>query len=60
VVQGEGNGADGQAEGVVKGDELHGMIFFHGGADSEFVAKRAKSKPSKRKKSCRRDESDSM
>jgi hypothetical protein len=27
---------------VVKGDELHGMIFFHsGGDDSEFVAKRA-------------------
>jgi hypothetical protein len=26
---------------VVKGDELHGMIFFHGGDDSKFVAKRA-------------------
>ena len=25
----------------MKGDELHGMIFFHGGDDSEFVAKRA-------------------
>ena len=22
----------------MKGDELHGMIFFHGGDDSEFVA----------------------
>jgi hypothetical protein len=28
----------------VKGDELHGMIFFHGGDDSEFVAKRATAK----------------
>ena len=26
---------------LVKGDELHGMIFFHGGDDSEFVAKKA-------------------
>jgi hypothetical protein len=25
---------------VIKGDELHGMIFFHGGDDSEFVAKK--------------------
>ncbi len=23
---------------VVNGDELHGMIFFYGGDDSEFVA----------------------
>jgi putative hemin transport protein len=27
---------------VVKGDKLHGMIFFHAGDDSEFVAKKAK------------------
>jgi hypothetical protein len=26
---------------VVKGDELHGMIFFHEGDESEFVARRA-------------------
>jgi len=25
----------------VKGDELHGMIFFHGGDDSKFVAAKA-------------------
>jgi hypothetical protein len=28
----------------VQGDELHRMIFFHGGDDSDFVAKRAKQK----------------
>ena len=33
--------AQGRGWAVVKGDELHGMIFFHGGDDSEFVAKRA-------------------
>jgi hypothetical protein len=27
---------------VAKGDELHGMIFFHGGDDSKFVAKKIK------------------
>ena len=26
---------------VVRGDELHGKIFFHGGGDSEFVAKKS-------------------
>ena len=26
---------------VVKGDELRGMIFFHSGDESDFVAKRA-------------------
>jgi hypothetical protein len=29
--------AQGRGWAVVKGDELHGMIFFHGGDDSEFV-----------------------
>jgi hypothetical protein len=33
--------AQGRGWAVVKGDELHGMIFFHGGDDSEFVARRA-------------------
>jgi hypothetical protein len=33
--------AQGRGWAVVKGDELHGMIFFHGGDDSEFVAKKA-------------------
>jgi hypothetical protein len=36
--------AQGRGWAVVQGDELHGMIFFHGGDDSEFVAKRAKQK----------------
>ena len=48
---------DGPAQGrgwaVVKGDELHGMIFFHGGDDSEFVAKRAGQPPAKSKKAKR-------
>jgi hypothetical protein len=35
--------AQGRGWAVVKGDELHGMIFFHSaGDDSEFVATRAK------------------
>ena len=30
---------------VVNGDELHGMIFFHGGDDSEFVGKKKAKRP---------------
>jgi hypothetical protein len=41
--------AQGRGWAVVKGDELHGMIFFHQGDDSEFVAKRAKEKPSRKR-----------
>lgn len=33
--------AQGRGWAVVKGNELHGMIFFHEGDDSEFVAKKA-------------------
>jgi hypothetical protein len=33
--------AQGRGWAVLKGGELHGMIFFHGGDDSEFVASRA-------------------
>jgi hypothetical protein len=33
--------AQGRGWAVRKGDELHGMIFFHSGDDSEFVAKNA-------------------
>jgi hypothetical protein len=33
--------AQGRGCAVVQGDELHGMIYFHGGDDSEFVAKKA-------------------
>ena len=38
---------------MVKGDELHGMIFFHGGDDSEFVAKRSGQPSVKAKKTKR-------
>ena len=46
----EMDSAEGRGWAVVKGDELHGMIFFHGGDDSEFVAKRAKAPKGPRKK----------
>jgi hypothetical protein len=42
--------AQGRGWAVVKGDELHGMIFFHGGDDSEFVAKRATQKKAPKRK----------
>jgi hypothetical protein len=45
--------AQGRGWAVVEGDELHGMIFFHGGDDSEFVAKRAGQPSSKSKKAKR-------
>lgn len=32
--------AQGRGWAVVKGHELHGMIFFHGGDDSGFVARK--------------------
>jgi hypothetical protein len=32
--------AQGRGWAVLKGEEMHGMIFFHGGGDSEFVAQR--------------------
>ncbi len=40
--------AQGRGWAVVKGDELHGMIFFHGGDDSEFVAQKKGGKKTKR------------
>ena len=42
--------AQGRGWSVLKGDELHGMIFFHGGDDSEFVAKKSKEKKRKNTK----------
>jgi hypothetical protein len=36
----EMDAAQGRGWAVMKGDELHGMIFFHGSDDSEFVAKK--------------------
>jgi len=35
---------------VLKGDELHAMIFFHGGDDSEFVAKKMAQRPTPKKR----------
>ncbi len=42
--------AQGRGWAVLRGDELHGMIFFHGGDDSEFVAKRADAPKTPRRK----------
>jgi hypothetical protein len=36
--------AQGRGWALLKGDELHGMIFLHLGDDSEFVATRIKAK----------------
>jgi len=44
----EMDSAQGRGWAVVKGDELHGMIFFHGGDDSEFMAKKKSGKKAKR------------
>ena len=41
--------AQGRGWAVLKGDELHGMIYFHDGDDSEFVARRAAEKGRARK-----------
>jgi hypothetical protein len=42
--------AQGRGWAIVKDDELHGMIFFHNGDDSEFVAKKKSLPASKSKK----------
>jgi hypothetical protein len=34
---------------VMKGDELHGMIFFYNGDDSEFVAEKEESRETAKK-----------
>ncbi len=36
--------AQGRGWAIVKDEELHGMIFFHNGDGSEFVAKKAESR----------------
>ncbi len=46
----EMDAAHGRGWALVKGDELHGMIFFHEGEDSEFVAKRTSAPPRKTRK----------
>src|ERR1700680_2895729 len=40
----EMDAAQGRGWAVLKGDEIHGMIFIHLGDDSEFVAQRAQRK----------------
>jgi hypothetical protein len=42
--------AQGRGWAVLKGDELHGMIFFHQGDDSEFVATKAEGPKRKARK----------
>ena len=42
--------AEGRGWAVVKGDELHGMIYFHEGDESGFVATKAKGKQGKKGK----------
>lgn len=49
----EMDAVQGRGWGIVKGDELHGMIFFHQGDDSEFVAKKKDQAPSRTKKTRR-------
>ena len=39
--------AQGRGWAVMKADELHGMIFFHGGDESEFVGKKKGGKKTK-------------
>jgi hypothetical protein len=39
--------AQGRGWAMMKGAKLHGMIFFHQGDDSAFVAKKSKRKPKK-------------
>jgi hypothetical protein len=40
---GGGDQMTGRGWAVLRGDELHGMIFIHQGDDSEFVARKAES-----------------
>jgi len=44
----EMDAAQGRGWAVIKDDELHGVIFFHGGDDSEFVARKKGGKKAKR------------
>ncbi len=46
----EMDAAQGRGWAVIRDGELHGMIFFHGGDDSEFVAKKSKEKKRKNTK----------
>jgi hypothetical protein len=42
--------AQGRGWAVIRDGELHGMIFFHGGDDSEFVARKKGVPPPKASK----------
>jgi hypothetical protein len=44
----EMNPAQGRGWAVIKDGDLHGMIFFHGGDESGFVAKK-KTRPKKKR-----------
>ena len=46
----EMDAAQGRGWSVLRGDKMHGMIFFHGGDDSEFVATKATAKKAKKRK----------
>ena len=46
----EMDAAQGRGWAVVKAEELHGMIFFHCGDDSGFVAKRVTAKKATKRK----------
>ena len=46
----EMDAAQGRGWAIIKGGELHGMIFFHHGDNSGFVAKRKGEPPPKAKK----------
>jgi hypothetical protein len=50
----EGHDEDEQVFGrgwaVLDGDELNGMVFFHRGDESGFMAKRVKEKPKRKRK----------
>ncbi len=39
----------GRGWAIVKNDELHGMIFFHNGDDSEFIANKAENRTKSKK-----------
>jgi hypothetical protein len=41
--------AQGRGWGAVKGEELHGMFFFHGGDESEFVARKTENRKKPKK-----------
>lgn len=40
----------GRGWATLKGEELHGMIFFHGGDNSDFVARRPKTQQRSKKR----------